>query len=47
VFTVLSATNDIAIDGYTIEMLDRDEIGLANGVRIGFSRVGMLARASS
>ena len=43
VFTVLSATNDIAIDGYTIEMLDRDEIGLANGVRIGFSRVGMLA----
>ncbi|MCX7892201.1 MAG: MFS transporter [Burkholderiales bacterium] len=43
VFTVLSATNDIAIDGYTIEMLDRDEIGLANGVRIGFARVGMLA----
>jgi PAT family beta-lactamase induction signal transducer AmpG len=43
VFTVLSATNDIAIDGYTIEMLDKDELGLANGVRIGFYRVGMLA----
>lgn len=43
VFTVLSATNDIAIDGYTIELLDRDEMGLANGVRIGFYRVGMLA----
>ena len=43
VFTVLSATNDIAIDGYTIELLDKDELGLANGVRIGFYRVGMLA----
>jgi PAT family beta-lactamase induction signal transducer AmpG len=43
VFTVLSATNDIAIDGYTIELLNRDELGLANGVRIGFYRVGMLA----
>lgn len=43
VFTVLSATNDIAIDGYTIELLDRQELGLANGIRIGFYRVGMLA----
>jgi PAT family beta-lactamase induction signal transducer AmpG len=43
VFTLLSATNDIAIDGYTIELLDRNEMGLANGVRIGFYRVGMLA----
>src|SRR5262249_26674425 len=42
VFTLLSATNDIAIDGYTIELLDRHEMGLANGVRIGFYRVGML-----
>ena len=42
VFTLLSATNDIAIDGYTIELLDRREMGLANGVRIGFYRVGML-----
>lgn len=42
-FTLLSATNDIAIDGYTIEMLERRELGLANGLRIGFYRVGMLA----
>lgn len=41
-FTMLSATNDIAIDGYTIEFLSRDELGLANGVRIGLYRVGML-----
>lgn len=42
-FTLLSATNDIAIDGYTIEFLDKKEYGLANGVRIGLYRVGMLA----
>jgi PAT family beta-lactamase induction signal transducer AmpG len=41
-FTMLSATNDIATDGYTIEMLDRREYGLANGFRIGFYRVGMI-----
>ena len=28
VFTALSATNDIAIDGYTIELLDKREMGL-------------------
>ena len=43
IFTILSATNDIAIDGYTIELLDKNEMGLANGVRIGFYRVGMLS----
>lgn len=43
VFTVLSATNDIAIDGYTIEFLEKQELGLANGIRIGLYRVGMLA----
>jgi PAT family beta-lactamase induction signal transducer AmpG len=42
-FTLMSATNDIAIDGYTIEMLHKKELGLANGLRIGFYRVGMLA----
>ena len=41
-FTFLSATNDIATDGYTIELLDKREYGLANGIRIGFYRVGML-----
>lgn len=42
-FTALSATNDIAIDGYTIEQLNKQELGIANGFRIGFYRVGMLA----
>ena len=42
-FTVLSATNDVAIDGYTIEFLEKQELGLANGIRIGLYRVGMLA----
>ncbi|MEE8463648.1 MAG: MFS transporter, partial [Gammaproteobacteria bacterium] len=42
-FTVFSATNDIAIDGYTIEMLNKDEMGFANGLRIGFYRVGLLS----
>ena len=42
-FTALSATNDIAIDGYTIEYLQKEELGLANGIRIGLYRVGMLA----
>ncbi len=42
-FTLFSATNDIAIDGYTIELLDKGELGLANGIRIGLYRVGMLA----
>lgn len=41
-FTVFSATNDIATDGYTIEFLGQQEIGLANGIRIGFYRLGML-----
>lgn len=45
-FTLLSATNDIAIDGYTIELLGKDELGLANGIRIGFGRVGILAAGS-
>ncbi|HVE48088.1 MAG TPA: MFS transporter [Casimicrobiaceae bacterium] len=42
-FTLLSATNDVAVDGYTIEFLDKHELGLANGIRIGLYRVGMLA----
>ena len=41
-FTVLSATNDIATDGYTIEMLSKGQYGIANGLRIGFYRFGML-----
>jgi PAT family beta-lactamase induction signal transducer AmpG len=42
-FTMLSATNDIATDGYTIEQLAKGQLGVANGLRIGFYRVGMLA----
>lgn len=42
-FTVLSATNDIVTDGYTIEKLAQGQYGIANGLRIGFYRVGMLA----
>jgi len=41
-FALLSATNDIAIDGYTVELLDRSELGLANGLRNGMYRVGIL-----
>ncbi len=43
VFALLSATNDIAIDAYTVERIPRAELGLANGVRIALYRVGMLA----
>jgi PAT family beta-lactamase induction signal transducer AmpG len=46
IFTALSATNDIAIDGYTIEFLAKEELGLANGIRIGLYRVGISLRAS-
>lgn len=40
--TLFSATNDIATDAYSIELLEKGEIGFANGLRIGFYRVGML-----
>ncbi len=42
-FTLLSATNDVAIDGYTIEQFGQHELGMVNGVRIGMARVGILA----
>ncbi|MHB1565697.1 MAG: MFS transporter [Acidiferrobacter sp.] len=41
-FTLLSSTNDIAIDGYTLELLHIGEMGIGNGFRIGFYRAGML-----
>jgi PAT family beta-lactamase induction signal transducer AmpG len=41
-FAAASATNDIAIDGYTIELLDKQELGRANGIRIALYRVGIL-----
>ncbi|MGE0823288.1 MAG: MFS transporter [Candidatus Binatia bacterium] len=40
---VFSATQDIAIDAYTIELLDEDEVGPANGVRVSTYRVALIA----
>ena len=38
-----SATQDIAIDAYTIELLDQKEMGSANGVRVTTYRVALIA----
>jgi MFS transporter, PAT family, beta-lactamase induction signal transducer AmpG len=38
-----SATQDLAVDAYTIDLLDTDELGMANGIRIGAYRVGLIA----
>jgi PAT family beta-lactamase induction signal transducer AmpG len=40
---VLSATQDIAVDAYTIELVDREELGPANGVRVTAYRVALIA----
>ena len=42
VLAVLSATQDIAIDAYTIELLDQTEMGPANGVRVSTYRVALI-----
>jgi PAT family beta-lactamase induction signal transducer AmpG len=39
---VFSATQDIAIDAYTIELLDEHEIGPANGIRVSTYRVALI-----
>lgn len=39
---VLSATQDIAVDAYTIELLKPSELGIANGFRQAAYRVAML-----
>ncbi len=39
---LFSATQDIAIDAYTIELLDEDEMGPANGVRVSTYRVALI-----
>jgi PAT family beta-lactamase induction signal transducer AmpG len=41
--TYLSATQDIAIDAYTIELLDEREYGAANGIRVAAYRVALIA----
>lgn len=38
-----SATQDLAVDAYTIDLLDTEELGMANGIRIGAYRVGLIA----
>ena len=38
-----SATQDLAVDAYTIDLLETKELGLANGVRNGAYRVGALS----
>jgi MFS transporter, PAT family, beta-lactamase induction signal transducer AmpG len=38
-----SATQDIAIDAYTIEMCDEKELGQANGIRVAAYRVAIIA----
>ena len=39
----LSATQDIAVDAYTIEISERSELGPANGVRVTAYRLAMIA----
>ncbi len=43
VLCLASATQDLAVDAYTIDLLDTNELGLANGIRIGAYRVGLIA----
>ncbi len=43
VLCLASATQDLAVDAYTIDLLDTQELGMANGVRIGAYRVGLIA----
>ena len=40
--TTLSATQDIAIDSYTVALIDREEEGPANGVRASAYRVALV-----
>ena len=41
-FAVMSATQDIAVDAYTIELLKPSEMGIANGFRIAAYRAAMV-----
>lgn len=41
-FTAAAATQDVAIDAYTIEMLRPGEEGVANGVRVSAYRVALI-----
>ncbi|MFH2013017.1 MAG: AmpG family muropeptide MFS transporter [Pseudomonadota bacterium] len=39
---ILSATQDIAIDAYSIEILEQHEMGAANGVRVSTYRIALI-----
>ena len=41
-FTLASATQDIAIDAHTIAFLPKEEVGAANGIRVSAYRVAMI-----
>ncbi|MEA2625938.1 MAG: transporter, family, beta-lactamase induction signal transducer AmpG [Candidatus Binatota bacterium] len=41
-FVMASATQDIAIDGYTVALIDRGEEGVANGLRVSAYRAAMI-----
>jgi len=41
-----SATQDLAVDAYTIDLLETRELGIANGIRNGTYRAGALAAGS-
>ena len=43
VLCLASTTQDLAVDAYTIDLLDTEELGMANGIRIGAYRVGLIA----
>ncbi len=40
---ILSATQDIAIDAYTIELLEEEEMGPANGLRVTTYRIALIS----
>jgi len=46
IYCAASATQDIAIDAYTIGLVDRENLGPANAVRTAAYRVGMIASGS-
>lgn len=41
-FTLASATQDIAIDAHTIAFVPKEEVGTANGIRVSAYRVAMI-----
>jgi MFS transporter, PAT family, beta-lactamase induction signal transducer AmpG len=41
-FTIASATQDIAVDAHTIAILPAEEVGAANGIRVSAYRVAMI-----